>query len=295
MREQADIGIDIPTDGEVRREHYVYYHLRHIEGFDFDNLTVAAMRDGSWEAEVPTVVAPLQAGPPFLTQDWRVAQSSTDRPVKITVPGPLTIIDSTANAFYENEKDLAFALADALAVETGRLGDAGCTWIQVDEPLFARSPDKALAYGIEALERCFANAPAGVSKAVHNCCGYPSGLDLADYSKADPRAYFDLATAIDQSSVDAVSLEDAHRHNDLALLEQFTQTTIILGVVNIAQTRVETADEIRARLVAALNHIDHDRLIAGPDCGLIMLDRETAAAKLRNLVAAARQIPPTET
>ena len=117
VREQAEIGIDIPTDGEVHREHYIYYHLRHIEGFDFDNLTVATMRNGNWEAEVPTVVRPLQVGPPFLARDWRVAQSSTDRPVKITVPGPLTIIDSTTNAFYASDQDLAFALADVLAVE----------------------------------------------------------------------------------------------------------------------------------------------------------------------------------
>ncbi len=173
VREQVKIGIDIPTGGEVQREHYIYYHLRHIEGFDFDNLTVATMRDGSWEAEVPTVVAPLRNGPSFLPQDWRVAQSSTDRPVKITLPGPLTIIDSTANAFYESAQDLAFALADVLAVEIGRLGDAGCRWIQVDEPLFARSPDKALAYGMEALDRCFAKATAGVSKAVHIVAAIP--------------------------------------------------------------------------------------------------------------------------
>ncbi len=290
VREQAEIGIDIPTDGEVHREHYIYYHLRHIEGFDFDNLTVATMRNGNWKAEVPTVVAPLRVGPPFLARDWRVAQSSTDRPVKITVPGPLTIIDSTTNAFYASVQDLAFALADVLAVEIGRLGDAGCRWIQLDEPLFARNPDKALAYGMEALERCFAKAPAGLGKAVHICCGYPSDLDLAAYSKADPRAYFDLAAALEQSSVDAVSLEDAHRHNELALLEQFARTSIILGVVDIARTRVETVDEIRARLIAALNHVDYDRLIAAPDCGLIMLDRQTAVAKLRNLVAAARSV-----
>jgi 5-methyltetrahydropteroyltriglutamate--homocysteine methyltransferase len=290
VREQAEIGIDIPTDGEVRREHYIYYHLRHIEGFDFDNLTVATMRDGSWKAEVPTVVAPLRAGRPFLSQDWRVAQSSTDRPVKITVPGPLTIIDSTANTFYKSERDLAFALAHILAVEIERLANAGCRWIQVDEPVFARNPDKALAYGVEALDRCFAGVSAEVNKVVHICCGYPSALDLADYPKADPRAYFDLAAAIDKSGVDAVSIEDAHRHNNLALLDLFARTTIILGVVNIAQTRVETADEIRARLIAALDHIDRDRLVAGPDCGLIMLDRETAVAKLRNLVAAARTV-----
>lgn len=290
VREQAEIGIDIPTDGEVRREHYIYYHLRHIEGFDFDNLTVATMRDGSWKAEVPTVVAPLRAGPPFLPQDWRVAQSSTDSPVKITVPGPLTIIDSTANAYYASQRDLAFALADVLAVEIERLAEAGCQWIQVDEPLFARRPDRALAYGVEALDRCFARLPAAVNKVVHVCCGYPSALDLAEYPKADQHAYFDFAAAIDQSSVDTISLEDAHRHNDLSLLDRFARKAIILGVVNIARTRVETADEIRERLIAALDHIDRHRLIAAPDCGLIMLDRETAVAKLRNLVAAARTV-----
>ncbi len=290
VREQAEIGIDIPTDGEVRREHYIYYHLRHIEGFDFDNLTVATMRGGSWKAEVPTVVAALRAGPPFLPQDWRVAQSSTNRPVKITVPGPLTIIDSTANRFYGSEKELAFALADVLAVEIGRLADAGCKWIQVDEPVFARNPDKALAYGVEALDRCFARVPAGINKVVHVCCGYPSALNLEDYPKADQRAYFDFATTIDQCRVDTISLEDAHRHNDLALLERFNRKRIILGVVNIARTRVETVDEIRDRLIAALDHIDRHRLIAGPDCGLIMLDRPTAVAKLRNLVAAAQSV-----
>jgi len=182
-------------------------------------------------------------------------------------------------------KSWHFALADVLAVEIGRLANAGCRWIQVDEPLFARSPDKALAYGVEALDRCFAKVPAEVNKVVHVCCGYPSDLDLAEYPKADPGAYFDLAAAIDQSSVDAISLEDAHRHNNLALLERFVRTTVVLGAVNIARTRVETTDEIRGRLITALDHIDRDRLIAGPDCGLIMLDRQTAVAKLRKTPA----------
>lgn len=288
VRAQAEIGIDIPSEGEVRREHYIYYHLRHMDGFDFEKLTDAIMRSGSWRAEVPTVVAPLRAGPAFLAQDWRTAQAVTTHPVKVTVPGPLTILDSTANDFYATDKELAFALADALAVEIGRLADAGCMWIQVDEPIFARRPQDALAFGIEALERCFAKAGPDAERAVHICCGYPSALDMEDYPKADAQAYFDIAGALDESCVSAVSIEDAHRPNDLNLLDAFTRTTVILGVIGIARTGIETVEAIRARLTAALDHIDADRLIAAPDCGLIMLDRDTTEAKLRNLVAAAR-------
>ena len=290
VHEQVDAGIDIPTDGEVRREHYIYYHLRHIGGFDFDRLTVKSMRNGGWHAQVPTVVGELAAGAPFLPQDWRTAQAVTDRPVKITIPGPLTIIDSTADAHYGDNEALAMALAEVINVEVLALADAGCKWIQVDEPVFARHPQNALKYGVAALSRCFEGVPSQVNRAVHICCGYPSDLDLEDFPKADAHAYFDLAAALDAASVDAVSLEDAHRHNDLSLLDQFKQTSVILGVINVAQTRVEDAKDIAERLTAALDHIDAERLIVGPDCGLIMLPQEIARAKLESLVAAVRML-----
>ncbi len=290
VRDQVEAGIDIPTDGEVRREHYIYYHLRHIEGFDFEELTDQTMREGAWQARVPTVRGPLSAGAPFLAEDWRKAQAVTDRPVKITVPGPLTIIDSTADAHYGDPEALAMALAGALNVEIRRLADAGCRWIQVDEPVFARQPDRALAFGIEALERCFHEVPDHTRRAVHICCGYPAKLDDEEYAKADPGAYGVMADALNAAAVDAVSLEDAHRHNDLRLLDRFADTTILLGVIGIARSRVETVEEIRARLVEALDHIDADRLIAAPDCGLIMLNRDLALAKLVNLAKAAKSL-----
>lgn len=290
VREQTAIGIDVPTDGEIRREHYIYYHLRHLRGFDFEHLTASVMRDGSWEANVPTVVGPLAAGAEFLVRDWKLAQAETGRPIKITVPGPLTIMDSTADAHYRDDRKLAFALADALNVEIRRLAEAGCTWIQVDEPVFARKPERALDIGVEALGRCFAGVSAPVNRVVHICCGYPSELDQEDYPKADQQSYFALAGAIEDAPVDAVSIEDAHRHNDLKLLERFRTTKVILGVIGIARTRIEPVEEITARLAQALNHIDAERLIAGPDCGLIMLDRPTAMAKLKNLVAAAKSL-----
>ncbi len=122
------------------------------------------------------------------------------------------------------------------------------------------------------------------------CCGYPDRLDNPDYPKADRTAYLSLADAIEDSSIAAVSLEDAHRHNDLSLLERFRSTTVILGAVAVAKSRIEPADEIRARLRAALDHIDADRLIAAPDCGLGLLGRELATAKLANLCAAAHDL-----
>ncbi len=288
--DQVNVGIDVPTDGEIRRENYIYYHCRTLNGFDFAHLTRQVMRSGSWIAEVPTVTGPLSAGDPFLSRDYRVAQSVTDRPVKITVPGPLTIMDSTANIYYPDEKQLGAALADALNTEIRALVDAGCTWIQIDEPVFAREPEKAQAFGFENLERCWHGVPDHVTRAVHMCCGYPDVLDNEHYHKADHDAYLRLANEIEDSSIQAISFEDAHRYNDLTLLEHFKTTKVIFGAIAIARSRIEPVEEIVARLEAALQHIDAHRLIVAPDCGLGMLGRERTLAKLANMVAAAHLV-----
>ncbi len=288
--DQVNAGIDVPTDGEIRRENYIHHHSRHLKGIDFGRLTEKVMRAGAWTARVPTITGPITAGAPFLPREWRTAQEVTERPVKMTVPGPLTVADTLADAYYGDEKKVAKALAEALNAEIRALAAAGCRWIQVDEPLFARWPDKALAYGIENLERCFHGAPATVVRTLHMCCGYPAKLDQEDYPKADPRAYFALADALEGASIQAVSIEDAHRPNDLGLLERFTTSRVILGAVAIAKTRVETVEEIAGRLAAALEHIDAERLIVAPDCGLGMLGRDTALAKLSNMTAAARAV-----
>ena len=290
VAEQAAIGIDIPTDGEIRRANYIHYHCSHLDGFEPDTLTLCTMRGGAWTAEVPTFTGRVAAREPFLVRDWEVAQAATEKPVKLTVPGPLTIADSTANTFHADRRSWCAELADALNVEIRRLAEAGCRQIQVDEPLFARLPEQALDFGIENLERRFHGLPDGVTRTMHMCCGYPDKLDETDYVKADPEVYLRLARAVEASVVDAVSIEDAHRHNDLSLLDAFSRTTVILGVVEIASSRIETVDEIVLRLRAALDRIDADRLIAAPDCGLIMLGGELARAKLRRLVEAARAV-----
>ncbi len=287
IADQIAAGIDIPTDGEVRRENYIHYHCRHLDGIDFEQLTSREVRGGAYRAELPSIVGPVRARAPFLPHDWRIAQNFTDRPVKVTMPGPMTIADTTANLFYDDERKLGLDLAEALNAEIRALAEAGCRWIQVDEPVLARKPEQALAYGIEHLDRCFHGVPEEVNRVMHMCCGYPDVVDRDDYPKANPDSYLRLAEAVDRAAIDVVSIEDAHRPNDLALLDRFAGTKVILGVVAIAKSRVETVEEIRARLEAALGHIDADRLIAAPDCGLGLLGRDLAMEKLTNLCRAA--------
>ena len=175
VAEQVDLGIDIPTDGEIRRENFIHYHCRHLVGIDFEVLT--EKRRGDREVLLPTITGPIQAGPAFLVRDWQIAQAATRRPVKLTVPGPLTIGEGVADDHYREPRLRGAALADALNVEIRRLADAGCPVIQVDEPVFARKVEDALAFGIEHLERCFHKVPRSTERVVHICCGYPDRLE----------------------------------------------------------------------------------------------------------------------
>lgn len=290
VQDQLDAGIDVPTDGEVIRENYIHYHCRHLNGFDFDTLTEKELRGGTYSANLPTVVGPISVRDMFLTKDWKLAQLVTSKPVKITMPGPMTVSDSNADTYYNDPVALGADIADALNKEVLALANAGCTNIQIDEPLFARKPQAALDYGFENLERAFHKCSRQVTRTVHMCCGYPDRLDHPDYPKADQDAYQQIADAIEYSSINSISFEDAHRHNDLSLLEKLPTTTVIFGAVAIAKSRVETVEEIRDRLREALQHIDAHRLVAAPDCGLGLLSREQAVAKLTNLCEAAKSV-----
>ena len=143
VRDQVDAGIDVPTDGEVRRENYIFYQCRHLHGFDFEHLTEKVARDGAFTARVPTITGAVTSRELILARDWRIAQRVTDRPVKITLPGPMTIADSVANEFYPDPRALGRVLAEVLNAEVRDLAAAGCRHIQVDEPVFARKPQEA--------------------------------------------------------------------------------------------------------------------------------------------------------
>ena len=291
IADQVEAGIDVVTDGEVRRENYIHYQCRHFSGFDFGKLSPRRLR-GVTPALVPTVTSEvryLDTSP--LVHDFEVAQSLSPNPVKVTVPGPMTIIDTTVDKHYGDEVALGTDLATAINAQILDLAAAGCADVQVDEPVMARKPDTALAYGIDHLARCFDGVPDHVKRAVHACCGYPERLDQSDYPKADPGTYLRLADALDAVPVDAVSIEDAHQNNDLsALLPRFAATTVILGVVTVARSRLETVEEVADRLAEALMYVPPDRLVAAPDCGLGFLSRDLARRKLAVMTAAVDRV-----
>ncbi len=290
VADQIACGIDVPTDGEIRRENYVHYQCRHFEGFDFRNLTPRVLRNGAYTSHLPTIRAQVRAlRGSVLVRDWQIADAATNRPVKITLPGPMTISDTTVDAHYGDLAALARDLADALNHEVRQLADAGCRHIQIDEPIFARKPEQALAYGVETLERCFHGLPAEVTRVVHMCCGYPDKLDATDYPKADPDAYRQIAHAVD-GVADQISIEDAHRHNPPDLFGLFHKSTLIVGFVRIAASGIEPVDEIVARMRQVLDLMPADRVIAAPDCGLGFLGRDLAMAKLTHLCQAATAV-----
>ena len=288
---QLDAGITIPTDGEVRRENYIHYHCRHLSGFDFNHLEHRVLRDGAYETDLPVIRGLVkQEGPAYAAKDYLAAQKLSPVPLKFTLPGPLTIMDTNADCFYHDRKKLNHDLAETVNKEILSLVEAGCKYIQVDEPLFARQVDDAVRFGFEGLEHCFHRVPKGVTRIVHMCCGYPDHLDDEDYKKADPDSYSKLANYVDEAGFDQLSIEDAHCCNDLSLLDKFTKKTISFGAVAVARSRVETVEEIATRLKSALNHIDRDRLVVAPDCGLGLLPPAIAAEKLSLMVKATKLI-----
>jgi 5-methyltetrahydropteroyltriglutamate--homocysteine methyltransferase len=288
---QLRAGISVPTDGEVRRENYIHYHCRHLDGFDFENLENRVLRDGAYETDLPAIRSQIgHTGRRYGAHDYTASQSVSLRPIKFTLPGPLTIMDTTADCFYNDRPRLCAILAETVNREILALVDAGCEYIQVDEPLFAREVDDALNFGIEGLERCFHGVPKSITRVVHMCCGYPDYLDDTDYKKADPDSYHRLASAIDAAAFDQISIEDAHCCNDLNLLDKLHQKTVIFGAVTTARSRIEAVDEIEARLKEALEHIDRDRLVVAPDCGLGLLSPELAEAKLTAMCQAAARV-----
>ena len=288
ISDQIECGIDIITDGEVRRENYIHYHCRFLKGIDFDNLTKQTARTGNYDCYLPTIVNKVEFDKPFLSNEFKINQKFSSKPVKVTIPGPLTITDTIADDYYKDNKKLGIDLSIAINNEVKILADSGCNYIQIDEPLFARKTKEALNFGIENLERCFHGIPNGIEKIVHICCGYPDKVDAINYPKAPVNSYNNLASYLEDSSVNTISIEDAHRHNDLKLLEDFKTKKIIFGLIKIASSKIEEVEEIRTRIKDCLNHIDAERLIAAPDCGLGYLSRDMAKIKLRNLSAAAK-------
>ena len=285
LREQESTGVDIVSDGEQRRDNYVHYHCRQLHGFDFEQRTRIARRSGTWEFGGPTITGPVTSRQIFLTADYNFVRKRTGRRIKMTIPGPLTIIDSARDAYYGDEAALAFDLARAIRVEVEALAAAGCDIIQFDEPCFVRNPQKVFDYGLQAVEACFLGV-SGINTVIHMCCGYP----VEGYPKASADGYSLLAPILANSNIDQVSIEGAHRPFDPQVLRKFGEKQVEFGLLDVGESRVETVEQIELRIKQVLEHIEPDRLFLGPDCGMIHLSPEFAKAKLTNLVGAARRV-----
>ncbi len=290
IKDQLDCGIDIVTDGEIKRENYIHYHCRHLNGVDFNTLTEKVAITGNYKCWLPTITDKISATEPFLIDEWKNNQSISSKPVKVTIPGPMTITDTIANSYYKSDDEMGHDLAIAINVEIKRLVEAGCKYIQVDEPLFARKPENALYFGISNLEKCFEGInDSSIEKITHICCGYPDKIDAVNYPKAPLDSYKKIAKALDNSIIDSVSIEDAHRYNDLRLLSYYEHTKIIFGVIKIASSSIETKEEIENRINESLKYISKEQLILAPDCGLGHLSRELAVKKLKIMSSVAKK------
>jgi 5-methyltetrahydropteroyltriglutamate--homocysteine methyltransferase len=277
VREMEQAGVDIVTDGEIRRESYSNRFATALEGLDLDNPGRALDRTGH-PNPVPRVVGPIRRARPVQVRDTRFLRALTSRPIRVTVPGPFTMSQQAQNDYYPDLRSLALAYAEAVNGELRDLVAAGADVVQIDEPYLQARPEDARRYALEAIERAFDGV--GGTRALHTCFGY------AAIVHDKPRGYPFLAE-LDSCPADQISIEAAQPRLDPAILEQLPSTTVILGVLDLGDMTVEDVDVVAVRIRAALRHIDPERLLVGPDCGMKYLSRDVARGKLRALVEGA--------
>jgi 5-methyltetrahydropteroyltriglutamate--homocysteine methyltransferase len=281
LRTQEEAGIDIVCDGEQRRGTHYTYFLRDVEGIDCVRLAPKAKRGGTATEDVPCVIGSLRLSRHQAVRDFQFLRRHTGRPIKMTLPGPSTLVDGTADRHYGDERALALAFAGVLNEEIRALEASGCEMVQLDEPVFSRIPRKLAEWGIEALDAAFAGTR--IISCVHVCYGYRARLG----NKTWTHGYEEILPHLAKCGVQQYSLEYAEPGFAPGFLSQLTGKVVQLGVIDVGTNEVESPDMVAERLRAALTMIPVDRLIAAPDCGMVMLDRVAAARKLRSLVSGA--------
>ena len=277
IRDMERAGIDIVTDDEIRRESYSNRFATALEGIDDDNPGMLIGRAGKPNV-VPRVIGKIRRSRPIEHRDVVFLRNSTNRTIKITLPGPFTMAQQTQNDFYEDDEEMAMDYAVAVNEEARDLKAAGADIVQLDEPWLQARPEQAIRYGVKAIDRALADIPGPT--AVHLCFGY------AHVVHDRPSGYSFLPQLAD-SIADQVSIEAAQPNLDLGALEDLSAKKIMLGVVSLGDAAVETADVVAARIRRGLTHISADRLIPAPDCGMKYLPRATAFLKLKALAEGA--------
>jgi 5-methyltetrahydropteroyltriglutamate--homocysteine methyltransferase len=278
IRDQERAGLDIITDGEMRRESYSNRFATALEGVDIDNPGTALDRSGH-PNPVPRVVGRIRRRHPVEVRDVRFLRANTDRRIKITVPGPFTMAQQAQNDFYADEEAMALDYAEGVNAEIRDLFAAGADVVQVDEPYMQARPEKARRYGLKALERALDGIEG--ETAVHICFGYAAIIHER------PSGYSFLPELCN-CRVRQISIETAQSNLDCAVLETLRGKTIILGVLDLGTHAVETPEVAAARIRRALPHVAPEKVIVAPDCGLKYLPRAVAFGKMRAMVEGAR-------
>jgi 5-methyltetrahydropteroyltriglutamate--homocysteine methyltransferase len=287
LKEQEDAGIDIVTDGEQARQHFVHGFLEHIEGVDFSRRVTMGIRNNRYNAEVPTVTGPLRRKGRVHSFEAAIARAHTRRRLKFTLPGPMTIVDTIADAHYGNKIALAMAFAELLNEEARELVSAGVDVIQFDEPAFNVYMAEVAEWGIAALHR----AAEGLrcKTAVHICYGYgiKANIDWKASLGAEWRQYEAIFPALAASRIDQVSVECAGARVPLDLLGLLRGKEVLLGAIDVASERVETPEEVAATIEQAARFVPAEQLYPCTNCGMTPMDRSLAIRKLLALTTGA--------
>ena len=287
LKEQEDAGIDIVTDGEQARQHFVHGFLERIEGVDFARRVTMGIRNNRYNAEVPTVTGPLRRKSNVHGFEAKIARAHTRRRLKFTLPGPMTIVDTIADAHYGDKVALAMAFAALLNEEARELAEIGVDVVQFDEPAFNVYMAEATEWGIAALHRAAEDLPC--KTAVHICYGYgiKANIDWKSSLGAEWRQYEAIFPALAMSRIDQVSVECAGAKVPLDLLGLLNGKEVLLGAIDVASERVETPEEVAATIEQASRFVPVERIYPCTNCGMAPMERSLANSKLVALSAGA--------
>jgi 5-methyltetrahydropteroyltriglutamate--homocysteine methyltransferase len=278
IRTQEEAGLDIVTDGEIRRESYSNHFATAVVGLDLDNPGEALDRSGH-PNPVPRVVGPISRPRPVQVDDVRFLRAHTDRTIKVTVPGPFTMSQQAQDDFYGDPEALACAYADAVNAEVKDLFAAGADIVQLDEPYLQARPEPARRYGLTALNRAL-DAVVGTT-AVHLCFGYAAIIH-------DRPSAYSFLPELAGCTADQISIETAQSNLDCSILNELKGKTILLGVIDLSDHAVESVDTVADRVRRALPYVAPENVVIATDCGMKYIPRSSAAGKMRSMAGAAQ-------
>lgn len=282
LQEQQQAGVDIVSDGEQTRQHFVTTFIEHLNGVDFENRKTVTIRN-RYEASVPSVIGPVSRSKPVFVEDAKFLRSQTKQPIKWALPGPMTMIDTLYDAHYQSREQLAWEFAKILNQEAKELEAAGVDIIQFDEPAFNVFFDDVNDWGIKCLERAIEGLKC--ETAVHICYGYgiKANTDWKQTLGNEWRQYEEVFPKLQKSNIDIISLECHNSRVPIELLALIRGKKVMVGAIDVASNEIETPDEVAHTLREALKYVDADKLYPCTNCGMAPLPRNIASAKLSAL------------